>query len=285
MDDAELVAKLSEADFEAPRLVAKLSDLDAVAPRLLLEVLSAAALSVPAAVVLVALLLEPLLVELLEDAPLAALRLSAPLATLVDVAPPPVEELLVAELPTLVALPFFLADALAAVLLEVPVVLVALPKFAVTPRVAEALFELVVFKAALAAEAFVVPVDRLALEAAAFVVALDLLEFAPKLFVVPLDSLAFSAKPLVVALALFAVTEAEDDSFAPKLLLSLACCVLLVVSVLLLAFESVVEFRFEYDVDWLAVWLSDEFTLEDELLFAVTFELLFTVSSLFCPRL
>jgi hypothetical protein len=119
-----LVAKLSEADFDAVRLVAKLSPVAVLAVRLALEDLFAAALSVPEAVVFVALLLEPLAVELLEDAPLAALRLSAPLAALVDVAPPPVEELLTAELPTLVAFPFFFAVAVAFVLLEVPVWLV-----------------------------------------------------------------------------------------------------------------------------------------------------------------
>jgi len=248
-----LVAKLSDADFDAVRSVAKLSDLAAVAARLLFEDLSAAALSVPAAVVFVALLLEPLAVELLEDAPLVALRLSAPLATLVDVAPPPVEELLVAELPTLLAVPFFLAVALAVVLLEVPVWLVALAKFADAPRVAEALFELLAFKDAFAAAAFVVPVDRLALVAAAFVVALELLLLAAKLLVVPLASFALSVNALVVPLDLVELTDAEEDSFAAKLLLLLACCVLLSVLVKLLDLVSVVLLMFANEEESLAV--------------------------------
>ena len=67
-----------------------------------------------------------MLVELPEIAPLEADRLSAPPPEVVEVAPPPVEELPNDELPTLVALPLLPAAAKAPVLFEVEVLLVAL---------------------------------------------------------------------------------------------------------------------------------------------------------------
>lgn len=74
--------------------------------------------------------LEALLVPLLADAPLDALRLSAPLPEVVDVLPPLDDGLLKDELPTDVEDPFFFAEAVLDVALELEVSLLELASFA-----------------------------------------------------------------------------------------------------------------------------------------------------------
>jgi hypothetical protein len=80
-------------------LEAELADFDALSDELLFD----AELSVEAAwcalLAVSASVLELALVELLDEPPLAAVRVSAPLPVVVEVAPPPEPELLCVELP------------------------------------------------------------------------------------------------------------------------------------------------------------------------------------------
>ena len=174
-----------------------------------------------------------------------------------EVAPPPVA-LLVKVLfgPALVAVPFAPAAAKPRVEFEVLVLLLAAVTLAVFPNVAAAELDLVAFR-----EAFV---------ANTFVVALDLLELAPKLLVVELDLLALS--------------EAEDDSLAPKVLLALACCILLSLAVKLLVSVLLCIFVSLYEAVSIAVWFREELMLLVLVLFSVSLLVLLSENWLFCPR-
>lgn len=207
----------------------------------------------PLAAVLVALVLEPLLVELPEIAPFEAWRLSVPPPEVDEVAPPPVPELPNDDVPSLVALPCLPAAAKAPVLLEVPVLFVALLKFAVPARDAAELFEALAFREPLAASSFVVPLDLLELAESPFVKLLDSLLLAESAFVVPLDSLAFAAKALVVPLLLVALLDSEADWSNEADLLAPACCMLLLVLLKLVAKASVVALSLVKDESLLAV--------------------------------
>jgi hypothetical protein len=93
---------------------------------------------------------------------------------------------------------------------------------------------------------------------------------AANAFVVPLDLLEFE--------------DAEADSVAVAVLLPLACCVLLLLAAKLSVELAVFDLSSVNDEVWLADWFSEALTLEVELSFFVTFDDLFTVSWLFCPR-
>ena len=104
-----------------------------------------------------------LLVALLADAPLDALRLLAAVPEVVDVLPPLDDGLLNAELPTDVDEPFLLADAVLEVELELAVLLLVLPLLAEALSVEAADFTLLAFCALLEVEELDVVSDLLAL--------------------------------------------------------------------------------------------------------------------------
>jgi hypothetical protein len=228
--------------------VAKLSEAAALADKLLLEERFKLAFKDAAPLPEFVVVSEALWVELLADPPLAAVVVLPAVPTFEEVAPPLVPLLLDVELP--VEEPLEGSKVLLSGLL--------VAAFAVEPEA----------DVSLLAWALVAEAPNVAAAVLALVFVSDPL--AAKAFVVPLDLLEFEP------------SEAASD--AVKLLLALACCALSLVwlklfdEVLLLELSSVNEALSVVE------WFNELLMLEEEVLLFVTFELLSTVSWLFCPR-
>ena len=88
----------------------------------------------------------------------------------------------------------------------------------------------------------------------------------------------------VVPLDLVELLAAEADSVAEVDLVSVACCALLLVEEKLSVELCMLELVALNEVTSLAEWFSEELMLDVDEFILVSFELLFTVSWLFCPR-
>jgi hypothetical protein len=242
------------------------------------------ALKVPAAVPVVVFVPELFVVPLLALAGPDEVVLLLAVPTLEEVLPPLAELLLNVELPTDPELPPVPEDAALAVVPEDDVELVPFEAFAVTPNVPASDLLLLAVKEPFVENAFVVPLALLEFSAATFVVPLEKLEPSAATFVVPLALFEVADNTFVVPLDFVALAEAEEDSLAVKLLLAPACC--MCVSLELNVFELlfVLESSLEYVLSLLLVAFNEELMLDVDVFVLVTFELLFTVSSLFCPR-
>jgi hypothetical protein len=231
--------------LEDDLLVAKLSEAAALADKFLLEERFKLAFKAPALLPEFVAVLEALLVELLDDPPLAAEVVLFAVPTLEEVLPPLVPLSLDVEFPVDEALEGRRPDGVAAAFAvdpEADVSLLACAVFAEAPNVAAAVLALLFVSDPFAAKAFVVPLDLLELEA----------------------------------------SEAASD--AVKLLLALACCAWSLVWLKLFD-ELLLRERSSVNETLSVVeWFSEASRLEEELLLFVTSEVLSTVSWLFCPR-
>jgi hypothetical protein len=235
---------------EAVLVCAKLSDAAALAVRLALEDLFAVAFKELAPLPELVAVSDLLVVPLDADPPLAALRVLLAVPTLDEVAPPLVPLLLNVELPVFEA--------------------VELVGMGIRPGGGVVTVFAVEFELEVALEAFARLVD------------------APNVAAAELDLLAlrepFAANAFVVEFDLLAFSEAEEDSVAPNVLLELDICDLLLLAVKLFVSELLCELVSLKEEVSLAVWLREALVLLDLLLFSVSFELLVSVSWLFCPR-
>lgn len=230
--------------LEDDALVAKLSETAAFADKLLFEEAVKLAFKAAALVEELVSVLESLWVALLADPPLAAVVVLPAVPTFEEVLPPLEALLLNVELPVDEAVE--------------PVVGKVAAEFAVEPEADVSLLACALF----AVTPSVAPSDLV------------------ELFVRD----PFAAKAFVVALDLLELEDSEAASDAVRLLLALACCMLLLVLVKL---SDEVWFLDSLSVDVLASvveWFSEVLRLEEKLLLLVVFELLSTVSWLFFPR-
>lgn len=269
-----------------------------LAARLLLEVAFKPAFSVAALLPEVVLVSEAFEVVLAASAPSDAVVLLAALPTLEEVLPPLAEPLLNAELPTEPAVPFLPATARLPVDPDDEVELLPFELLSVAASVAPSAWLLLAFKEPLLVNALVVPLDLLEASAAVFVVPLEkfepsaatfvvplaLLELSAATLVVPLDLFEVAARSFVVPLALLELEEAEAASDVVKLLLAPACCCLVLLELNVSVELFVSERSLEYVLALLLVAFNEELMLDVSELDLVTFEVLFTVSWLFCPR-
>jgi hypothetical protein len=265
--------------------VAKLSVVSVFAARLLLEERFALADSEAAALPVFVLVLAVLLVALPATAGPFAVVVLLVVPTVPEVLPPLEEVLFDVVLPADEPVPPFFAAAKLPVKSVADVLLLAVDLFAVTPSVPEAVLLLLAVRDPVFEKALVVPLALLEFSAASFVTDAVLLAFSAAAFVVALDLLEFAENAFVVPLELLEFFEAASDSVAVRLLLAPACCMLLLLVANVFELVKLFESSLVYDLLAVVAVFSEELMLDEDVFDLVTFELLFTVSWLFVPRL